>query len=108
MSLNKLFGFILLAIGLLIIGWTLWQSYGIFTGKASVPLAFTTLISPQSQSSGQNVQSQINDTVRKQIDQIIPASSITKILNLAAWGLLAFVFISGGGALCSIGVKLTK
>ena len=107
MNLNKYIGYILLAIGLIIIAGTLWQSYNVFTGKASVPLVFMTPTALKSQG-GSQVNEQINEAVKKQIEQIIPSSAITKIFNLSVWSFLAVIFMMGGSIVSSIGVKLLK
>ena len=46
--------------------------------------------------------------VKKQIEQIIPSSAITKIFNLSVWSFLAVIFMMGGSIVSSIGVKLLK
>src|SRR3989344_7152641 len=107
MNLNKYIGYILLAIGLIIIAGTLWQSYNVFTGKASVPLGFMTPTALKSQG-GSQVNEHINEAVKKQIEQIIPSSAITKIFNLSVWSFLAVIFMMGGSIVSSIGVKLLK
>ena len=103
-------GYILLVLGLALIGWTLWQSYNIFTDKVSASLIFKTQAAqPASGNDGTlDVQKQINDAVKHQLNQILPPDTITKILNLASWSILAVIFIFGGGALSGIGVKLVK
>jgi len=92
MNLNKYIGYTLLIIGLLIIAGTLWQSYNVFTGKAPVPLVFMTPVTSKTQDAPQ-ASEQINEAVKKQIEQIIPSSAITKILNLSVWSFLAVIFM---------------
>lgn len=122
-SLNKLLGYVLLTAGLLLIGWTVWQSYNIFYGKISAPFVFMAP-APVAQKAGDRSQSaqgllgllgvqtlsqeQIQKTIQQQIGQILPAGDITKILNLLSWSLLAAILIMGGGAVSGIGVKLIK
>ena len=107
---NKILGYVLLILGLILIGWTVWQSYNIFTGKVSTPLIFKTAVPLQTMGSGNalDAQKQINDAVKQQLGQILPADAITKILNLISWSILAGIFILGGGVLSGIGVKLLK
>ncbi|MFH1967961.1 MAG: hypothetical protein ABIJ84_01080 [bacterium] len=106
---NKIIGYILLVLGLALIFWTLFQSYNIFTDKTSAPLVFKT---QTEQAVGSNnsfdLASQINQAVRGQLDQILPAATITKILNLVAWSLLSFILIIAGGTVSRIGVRLIK
>jgi hypothetical protein len=104
---NKIFGYVLLILGIAIIAWTLWQSYFIFIGKASLPLVFITQIPTQaSVSNASDVQKQIGDAVKQQMGQILPPETITKTLNLLSWSMLAFILILGGSAISGIGVKL--
>lgn len=113
MVINRTIGYILLVIGLAVIGWTAWQSYNIFTAKSEPPLVFKTSVSQNSSNFGlQNIQDQIQaqleQTIQKQIGQILSASSITKTLNLIAWSMFALILIWAGGAVSGIGIKLIK
>ncbi len=109
MITNKILGYVLLTLGLALIGLTLWQSYNIFNDKASAPLMFKTQL-PLATGNGNalDVQNQINNAVKQQMGQILPPDAITKILNLASWSILASIFILGGGAIAGIGIKLVK
>lgn len=108
MVLNKILGYVLLAAGLLLISWTLWQSYGIFTGKVSAPLVFQTSSEITSSDSGNSIQDQINMAVQNQLKQVLSPAAVTKLLNLSSWSLLAFILIWAGSAMSKIGVKLVK
>ncbi len=113
MMANKILGYVLLAVGLVIIGWVLWQSYNIFTARVQAPLVFKTPAPQQSASSDsksleQQLQAQMNQAIQKQLGQIIAPDSITKILNLIAWSIFAWILIMTGGAIAGIGVKLIK
>jgi len=115
MSINKILGYVLLILALLLIAWTLWQSYNIFTNKSSAPLVFTTPAAVNSSAknaglldvSGQ-VQIQLQDALGQQIGQMISVDSITKVLNLLSWSILAAILIFGGSVIAGIGVKLIK
>jgi hypothetical protein len=108
MILNKTIGYVLLVIGLVLIFGALWQSYNIFMGKTSAPLVFQTPSEINFSTNSISVQEQINQAVQKQLSQILPIATITKILNLIAWSMLAFILITAGGALSRIGVKLVN
>jgi len=113
MILNKIIGYILLSAGLFLILFSVYQSYVIYTGKTSAPLVFQVPLAQEiSSTTGQNatqqIQNQIDQSVQKQINQILPPATITKILNLAVWSFLAFVLIFAGGTISGIGVKLIK
>ena len=110
---NKIIGFSLLVAGLLLIFFTLWQSYGIFTGSLSAPLMFTVQDSALPSNTGnvgslQDLQKQLNDEISKQIAQMIPVDSIPKILNLLSWSILAGILIFGGGQIAGLGVKMIR
>jgi hypothetical protein len=113
MTLNKIIGYILLVAGLLLILFSVYQSYNIYTGKSSAPLVFQVpsaeaLSSGAGQNVAQQIQDQINQSVQKQINQILPSATIAKILNLAVWSFLVFILIFAGGTISGIGVKLIK
>ncbi len=113
MITNKILGYVLLVLGLALIGWTLWQSYDIFTAKSSAPLIFRTQPPAQTQTGKvqdiqAQLQAQMNQTIQQQLGQILPAETITKVLNLLSWPILAGVLIFGGSAISGIGVKLIK
>jgi hypothetical protein len=100
---NKILGYVLLAIGLVLIAGTLWGSYNILTGKTSAPLVFTT---PLSANSSTQIQDQLQNAMSQQLSQLMTADAITKFLNFSVWLILAWIFIMGGGAISGIGVKL--
>ena len=113
MILNKIIGYILLTAGLLLILFSVYQSYNIYTGKSSAPLVFQVpsaqeIHSGTGQNIAQQIQNQIDQSVQKQINQILPSATITKILNLAVWSFLVFILIFAGGTISGIGVKLIK
>ena len=109
MIANKILGYALLIIGLIIIFGAMWQSYSIFTAKDSVPLVFIVPAPIQQKRGGaQDSQAMINEAVKAQLNQIISPESITKILNLGAWSIFAGILILGGGVISGIGVKLVN
>ncbi|MDO8486190.1 MAG: hypothetical protein Q7S77_00625 [Candidatus Staskawiczbacteria bacterium] len=110
---NKIIGYALLVAGLLLIVFTLYQSYNIFTGNSTAPLVFSTKVSESSLKTGnagnlQDLQKQLNDEISKQITQMIPIDSIPKILNLLSWSILAGILIFGGGQIAGLGIKMIK
>lgn len=104
MDTNKIIGYVLLVVGILIIILPLWQTYNVFTGQ-SVPAQIFAMPTPLKVDSNVNptdVQGQIQNALIK----IFPVSSINNTLNLVSWMLLIFIFIYGGGKIAGIGVKL--
>lgn len=112
---NKIFGFILLFLGLVIIGGTLYHSYNIFTGKITMPEIFKTPQIEQTTPSKnkttdlqKQLEEQMAQTVQKQISQILPQGSVPKLLNLISWSVLAGILLLGGSQIAGLGIKLLK
>ena len=113
MITNKIIGYALLIAGLLLITFTLYQSYNIFMAKVSVPIVFKVQvpISPSKTNNGDNLQDlqkQLNKEISKQISQMVPADTLPKILNLLSWSILAGILIFGGGQIANLGIKMIK
>ena len=115
MNATKIFGWALLLAGLAVIGWTLYSSYNIFTGKVEVPEIFKmaekeTALPQEGQAQG--VQAQMEEKVKEmlgeQLKGILPVDTLPKILNLIVWSILASILIFGGGQISSLGIKLMK
>ncbi len=108
---NKIFGYILLILGLVLISFALWQSYNIFNAKISAPLVFINSNVEKSSQKNANlydIQGQIQSAINSQIGQIIPPDTITKILNLISWSIFAGILIVAGSAVAGVGIKLIK
>ena len=110
MNFQKVIGWILLIAGIIIIGWTLMSSYNIFTAKEAVPEFFEIpkeeIISPKAGT--QDIQAQLQKMIGEQMKGILPVDSITKLLNLVVWSMLAFILIFGGSQISGLGIKLIK
>jgi len=114
-SATKIFGWVLLLAGLAIIGWALYSSYNIFTGKVEVPeifkMAEKEVALPQ-KGQVQGVQAQMEEEVKEMIGEqlkgILPVDTLPKILNLAVWSMLAGILIFGGSQISGLGIKLIK
>jgi len=106
METNKIMGYILLIIGVLLIVLPLWQTYNIFTGKSLPAQVF---MKPIPFKVDQNVNpTDIQGQIQNALVKIIPVDSINNTLNLASWLLLMWILIYGGGKIAEIGVKLLK
>lgn len=105
---TKIIGFGLLTVGLLIIGWTMFSSFNIFTGQVAGPEIFKLqeekTISQQVKS--QDIQAQLQKMIEEQLKGILPADTMPKMLNLTVWSILAGLLIFGGGQISSLGIKL--
>lgn len=110
MEVEKIFGWILLLVGVLIIIWALYSSYNIFTAKSPVPEIFKMeqgeVLSQEKED--QDIQSQMGDIVKEQLKGLIPAEGIPKLFNLGIWTMLATILIFGGAQVSKLGIKLIK
>ena len=114
MTPERIIGFILLLIGVGIIFYSLYASYGIFTAASDPPEFYSVPIQggaePPKQisplSSSEDIQAQLQDIIGQQLENILPADSIPKSLNLFIWSIFAGILIFGGSQIAGIGVKL--
>ena len=104
METNKIIGYVLLLIGVLLIALPIWQTYNIFTGK-SVPAQV--FMRPVSLKVNPDVGAlDIPGQVQNALIKVLPVDLIDNTLNLASWLLLVWILIYGGGKIAEIGVKL--
>lgn len=115
MNFTKIFGWVLLIVGVIIIGWTLYSSYNIFSGKVTAPEIFemqkeeVKVLSSKEKISGiQDIQVQLEEMIAEQLKGILPVDTIPKMLNLIAWSILAGILIFGGSQISNIGVKIIE
>lgn len=122
---KKIFGWLVLAIGLAIIFWAIISSYNYFQGNESFPEIFKISeneISTQ-ETSSKNLQipaqtsqeelqallqEQAQEQIQQSISQLIPKSTISQLLNLICWVIFAFFLISAGAHIADLGIKLLK
>jgi hypothetical protein len=106
----KIAGWLLLLIGIGLMAWTLNVSYDIFYRRKNVPELFSATATSQSSSGSQasEIETQIESIISSQLQGIMPTDSITKILNLICWSILAFILIYGGAQISSIGIKVDQ
>ena len=114
--ITKSFGFALLFIGITIILYALLSSYNIFTAKSPVPEIFPVpeitiedSSSPiKTATSIQDIQDQLQETMKEQMGSMLPPDFIPKLLNLISWSIFATILIFGGTHISGIGIKLIK
>lgn len=110
MNAPRIIGFALLAAGVGIIFFSLASSYLIFTGENQAPEIFlapqTSRAEDLSFGSLQDVQEQLPQLLSEQVQGLLPQDAVPKMLNLAAWSILAGILIFGGAQLAGVGVKL--
>lgn len=109
MKLTKLLGLLLLILGLAIIFYTIFNSYQIFTNKMPVPEVFElTPVKADTDSNVFNLEAQFEKMIGSQLQQMLPANSISKIFNLFSWSVFAGILIFAGSQIANLGVKLLK
>ena len=104
---NKFLGYVILAIGIVIILAAIYSSYNIFAGGAALPELFKE--NPKvvvNSGASLDIQKQLSDALNQQLGNLIPVDSIPKMLNLISWSVLAGILILGGGQLAGLGIKL--
>jgi hypothetical protein len=116
MSFTKLVGWLLLFSGILIISFSLYQSFVIFTGKKEPPEIFkiettkikSSLAKKKAPTSLEEIQAQLQEMIQEQIQNIIPKEAISKSLNLVSFSILSGILIFGGSQISFVGIKLLK
>jgi len=104
MNTNKITGYVLLIVGVLLIILPLWQTFNIFTGKAQPAQIF---MRPTALTVNQNVNPlDIQGQIQNALVKILPIDLIDNTLNLISWLLLIWILLYGGGKIAEIGVKL--
>jgi hypothetical protein len=117
MNVLKLIGITLLFSGILLIFWSSYQSYLIFTGKTLPPEIFK----PQKISSSTKSStsfSKVSETesaketaielVKEQLKEVLPQENFLKMFNLISWSIFSGLLIFSGSQLSSLGIKLLK
>ncbi len=109
MKTERVLGFLLLLVGLSVIGYTLFASFQIFSNKAAPPQLFSEERAAASLKTGaKDLQGQIEGAIGDQLKAFIPSSAIPRMLNLLAWSFLASLLILGGTQVAGLGIKLLK
>lgn len=106
---KKIIGFVLLAVGVLSIGWGGWQSYNIFMLEQPAPQVFRAqeaAVESDASAGGDLMGQLVSGMLRDQMENLIPSGSATTMLNLAAWSVFMMIVIMAGGKIATIGVRL--
>ena len=106
----KITGFILLALGLVIILGSLYSSYNIFTGTTEIPqiFNFSQQITNTSLDQNSDLQQQLNNIIGDKINNMIPQDILPNLLNLVSWSIFMGLAIFAGSQISSLGIKLIK
>lgn len=119
--LQKIIGWALIGVGVVLIFWTIIISYNIFSGVRNAPQIFKVESQPQIEQcpaisqANQNQQLQamqeevktiVEGQLKNQIKEFFPPEFIAKIFNLTAWGIFAWLMFLAGSRIAGIGMKL--
>ena len=98
----------MLFLGLILICWTLYSSYNIFNGRAEAAELFSVPAAEEAVLGDEEMTEE--DIMKEQLKEALPfeADTLPRMLNLLAWGILAFILIFGGAQVAGIGIKLLK
>jgi len=111
-NMKKIFGWVILIIGILVIAWGIWTSYQIFTGEIPVYEVFvpesSTSLTKDKINLNLPMEQQMQQIIKDQIGQIFPQETLFKFFNLSAWWIFMMILMLGGGKLANIGINLLK
>jgi len=110
MKMEKIFGWLLLIAGILIIVWGIFNSFNIFTAKQEPPAVFKLVEEktlPQKEKT-QDLQVQMEKMIGEQLKGMLPADFLPKFLNLISWSIFMGILVFAGGQISGIGIKLLK
>lgn len=115
MKIKKIFGWVLLVIGLIIIFGSLYFSFNVFMGRSEAPEIFKLEKANEkteevdlSGFSPEEIQDQMQKVIEEQISNIMPAEFTSKLFNLISWSIFAGILIFAGSRVSSIGIRLMR
>lgn len=116
MASAKIIGWLTFFTGILVIIFTLYSTYNIFTGKSATPeiIKFEKISQPPADqkvkipTSANDIQNEISKALGDQVKSLIPSETIPAILNVTIFSILAGILIFGGSQIAGLGIKLLK
>lgn len=112
--ITKITGFVLLALGLVIILGSLYSSYNIFTGATKVPQVFKfsqqtlTPVKDQASDPQSQLEQSLGNMLGEQIKGILPQDVLPTFLNLISWSMFVGLAMLAGSQIANLGIKLIK
>lgn len=109
--MKKILGLLLLGVGLVMIFYSVFASYQIFTAQKEVPQVFELSLKETSVPSSEpssKVEKQIQQSIQQQIGKMFPTDFSSDLLNLVAWSIFAGILIFAGAQISGLGIKLIK
>ncbi|MDP2926563.1 MAG: hypothetical protein Q8N65_00245 [bacterium] len=113
---QKILGLVLLTAGLAIIVWGLYSSFQIFTAKVQPPEIFVLPLQEKMSPAKSSANSllgglmgvDIEKVMGSEIQKILPADYLPRLLNLLSWSVFSGILFFGGSQLAGLGIKLIK
>lgn len=99
---KRVLGYVLLSIGLFLIFYSIYLAYTVFMGISEPPKVYT---EPSDNLDIMKAKEPSGEQITQKID--IPYGFFEKSINLSSFGILLFLFITAGGKLTDIGIRLT-
>jgi hypothetical protein len=106
MFIQKFFGWALVIVAILAIVWAVYDSYKIFTTQKQSPQIFVFQGRAASAAPANSIDAQIQKMIGDQMTNILPANSISTLLNLIAWSIFMGILFWASGQIAGIGIKL--
>jgi disulfide bond formation protein DsbB len=113
---RKTIGWIIVFLGLLAIGLSIWFSWLFFTAKTDFPPVFKSeektaaagiaLPAPSETPDPAAIQALTRQAMSQAVADAMPKDAISKLLNMASWSMFAFFLVMAGSYLASVGIKL--
>ena len=111
-NFEKIIGWTLLFLGIVIIIYTLYFSFNIFTAKATPPEIFKVAQKqeplPKKEVKPLDIEAQMEKIIGEQLKGMLPTDVLPKLLNLISWSIFAGILIFGGAQISNLGIKLIK
>ena len=111
--MKKILGLVLLFSGLIIILYSLYSSYNIFSGKAKAPEIFKiekkeTALEKTGNTPQISLENEVRKLVGQQVENMIPSEFISQILNMISWSIFIGILVLIGGKISAIGIGLLR
>jgi len=118
MSINKIIGWVFIFLGVVMIFYSVYSSFNIFTGKKLAPEIFSISLEQVSkyreeevdlnQDLEEQAKNQAEEMVKQQLGKMIPDGSFPKFFNLISWSIFTGILIFAGSKISEIGIRLVK
>lgn len=115
-TMKTFVGWLLLILGVLIIGWGLFSSYKVFSASTEAPEIFKieqgqTAADPaiSKKASGSSQEEMLQGLIQEQLKEVIPIDKfLPRLLNLVSWSIFVGLLIMGGGKISLLGIRLIR